>query len=67
MLCAKLFPELDVPWLTKAPQGNVKDCALKKKAESKQHVVQSVREVQREPDEEHRTTSRPEVTKLFQF
>ena len=38
-----------------------------KRAESKQHVMQCVRESHREPDEEQSTNSCPEATMSFQF
>ena len=76
MLCAEISPKLEVAethtrsWAfhvsLKTQQSSVK-ASHGKRDEGKQHVVQCVRESHREPDEEHSTHSRPEVTMLFQF
>ena len=71
MLCAKHSPELDavetpeVGLSTDSPEEQ--NGRAGKRLRAKPQVMQCVRESHIEPDEEHSTNSRPEVTMLFQF
>ena len=71
MLCAKISPELDAVetlevGLSIASLEEQNDRAGKR-LRAKPQVVQCVRESHKEPDEEHSTSSHPEVMMQFQF
>ena len=76
MLCAKLSPEPDAVEtlevglsiaLPEVQPVTAKRLRAGQGVESKTTVVQCVRGSHRDPDEEHGTNSRPEVTMLLQF